>query len=452
MSTTNQNSAHEAQPAKPGNSEVSNAQVLADVYALATQFSACVEVFNLIHPAKETDKVQRIALAKLGIQQGRLLIFGDVVGISSPPATIAKHMIPSKPGLTNPEPTLPIHFGVRDKRLDDPVINEKVRAALNQISGRPSYMSREELMEKYGLKSPRRFFSIEYPALDTNRLENFREKYSLLNDLMQATGGRPPSRRGTSMTVQHWQVQNVDRFIDFVKTVRTEVDGLIALMGVKEQVDRGMKLDIKSMGWHPDCRGPILRHDYEKLTLIRRACRDDYPEYVETTEKAISYITEEMRETGFAIRAASVPAIPAVAKVEAGGGAHEQEKRRPSWLSLFTFKSWSKPSDKVSHASKNPSEQQRSVSEDRPRKESLEPIRSKSLSDMPEHEEPFDLDSRLERVPTQDLEKTEIAEVDPLAPVTTANSLVSRHDMYKGVGRVETHEARLKAKDWAAGR
>jgi len=80
--------------------EKSKAQILTDVFSLATQFSTCVEAFNLIHPSKDNDHAQKVALAKLGLQQGRLLIFGDAVGISAPPATIAKHMIPSHPGLT----------------------------------------------------------------------------------------------------------------------------------------------------------------------------------------------------------------------------------------------------------------------------------------------------------------------------------------------------------------
>ena len=143
------------------------AQVLDKVFSLATQFRTCVEAFNLIHPAKDGDRAQKLALAKLGVQQGRLLIFGDAVGISAPPSTIARHMIPSHPGITNPDPHLPVNFGVRDARLDDDVIHDKIRKALDEIAGRPGHLSRDELMEKYGLKSPKRFNMLEHPALDT---------------------------------------------------------------------------------------------------------------------------------------------------------------------------------------------------------------------------------------------------------------------------------------------
>ena len=42
-------------------------------------------------------------------------------------------------------------------------------------------------MNVYGLKSPKTFSRLEYPALDTNRLEGFREKYTLLKDLLNQT-------------------------------------------------------------------------------------------------------------------------------------------------------------------------------------------------------------------------------------------------------------------------
>jgi len=453
----------------------SKGQVLANVFALATQFSTCVEVFNLIHPSKEWDHAQKVALAKLGIQQGRLLIFGDAVGISSPPANIAKHMVPSKPGATNPDPTLPINFGVRDPRLDEPETYAKVRAALNAIAGRPADLSREELMEKYGMKSPKRFSTIEYPSLDTNRLEAFREKYGLLQDLVRESGGRPAGKRGMSMTIQHWTVQNVDRFCRFVKTVRDEVDGLIEFMDVKEQVDRCMKTDIRSMGWHPDLNYQLIRHDWLKLQLIREACQVDYPEYLEVTDTALKYITKELKGTGVALRAASVPTI----SVESSGAdnkpsnADQEEgkkhiEKRPGLLSHF-FRSWTKPSSKVAQTKQNkklgsspPEEDKhRSLSEDltnmpsrNDAPDSLRPTRSKSLSAVPDKSTPFNLDTKLEEIPTQyirtrDVDNipvdSQLAQENPLTLAGTSQSLVDRHDQFQGVGRLETKDAKAKA-------
>lgn len=466
----------------------SKAQVLADVFALATQFSTCVEAFNLIHPSKDNDHAQKVALAKLGLQQGRLLIFGDAVGISAPPATIARHMIPSHPGLTNPDPHLPVNFGVRDPRLDDEAISAKVRQALNEIAGRPGNLSRDELMERYGLKSPKHFSRIEYPALDTNRLEGFREKYALLQDLVRQTGARASVKRNMSMTTSHWTVKNCDRFNQFVKTARTEVDALIELLGVKEQVDRGTRSDIRCMAWHPDLTGPVVQQDWEKLRLIREACVDDYPEYIEVVDTALQYISEELKETCLANRRASynlaaptdgaagarrksdydIRSAPPEVRVQATAkppapvkapapvkpsekthlqlsaeralDPHAGREKRPSWLSAFKFKSWSKSHKEDKQRSKSVPDTaavdpQRSLSEGeagtgapiRTLEETneLEPVRSKSLSAIPDAPA-LDLDSRMQNVgldEKRDMQTIqEDREVSPSSPVN-CNSL-----------------------------
>ncbi|KAH5043937.1 hypothetical protein HBI70_052160 [Parastagonospora nodorum] len=507
----------------------SKAQILNDVFSLATQFSTCVEAFNLIHPSKDNDHAQKVALAKLGLQQGRLLIFGDAVGISAPPATIARHMVPSHPGLTNPDPHLPVNFSVRDSRLDDEETNDKIRNALNEISGRPGNLSRDELMEKYGLKSPKHFSRLEYPALDTNRLEGFREKYALLQDLVRQTGARASIKRNMSMTTNHWTVKNCDRFNEFVKTVRLEVDALVELMGVKEQVDRGTRSDIRCMAWHPDLTGPVVQQDWEKLRLIREACEIDYPEYVEVVDAALQYIHEELKETSLAKRRASynlaVPSTaaagarrksdydirtapvetptPVTAQPKMTEKTHLQlsaeralnpnagKEKRPGWLSAFKFKSWSKSHKQDrqrSHSVPDASDvdPQRSLSETEagaPQRISedsnaLEPVRSKSLSAIPDAPA-LDLDTRMRNlsldegtnmetiaedgvlassatsnrlsldknalVQTQTMSSEGSTEANGLCGATTVNSLIDRHDMFQGIGRIETKDIRQKA-------
>jgi hypothetical protein len=514
----------------------SKAQILTDVASLAQQFSTCVEAFNRIHPSKDTDHAQKVALAKLGLQQGRLLIFGDAVGISAPPPTIARHMIPSHPSITNPDPHLPVNFSVRDPRLDDEDVNAKIRKALDEIAGRPGNMSRDALMEKYGLKSPKHWSRLEHPALDTNRLEAFREKYSLLQDLVRQTGTRGGLKRNASITSNHWTVKNSDRFNEFVQTVRTEVDALIELLGVKEQVDRGTRSDIRCMAWHPDLTGPAVRQDWEKLQLIREACTRDYPEYIEVVDVALQYIKEELKEASlenhranlnlptlggaaaarrksdYDIRtappeeAAPTP-VPATGPVKTPAKVSEKthlqlsaeraldpnagREKRPGWLSAFKFKSWSKSNRDSRQRSKSVPDAsvmdpQRSLSEgeaDVPQRTSeddnaLEPVRSKSLSAIPDGPA-LDLDSRLQdvslderkdmqtidenhalppRTPTNDLayDKNALvhtrtvssegsADANGLYGATTVNSLIDRHDMYQGLGRIETKDIRFKA-------
>lgn len=491
------------QPEPPA---LSRADILTDVFALATTFSTCVEAFNLIHPHRDSDRAQKVALARLGIQQGRLLIFGDAVGISSPPATIARHMVPSHPGLTNPDPTLPVNFGQRDARLDEHGTRQKVRDALDQIAGRPLHLTREQLMERYGLKQPRRFSSIEHPALDTNRLEAFREKYALLQDVVRQSGLRTPAKRSASITLNHWTVKDVRRFDAFVSSVRVEVDGLIALLGVKEQVDRGMRTDIKAMAWHPDLSSFIVRKDWEKLRLIREAVVDDYPEYVDVADRALKYISEELRESKLqGLKLAYTPPPPRKTSDTEEGldksrmSVHEHQvktpdkEKRPGFWSRLSHRSRSSNSfvnpkyhsKSVASPSVQHEEQQtpRSLSDATPQSSdpidddnALTTVRSKSLSAIADEPAPFNLDSRIETEPSAAPSNGHTSEsviepstltqvptyataedddVDPLdtrlVPADTAHSLIDRHDMYKGMGRIDTLNIREKSKSAAAG-
>lgn len=533
-----------------GDAPPTKAQILDKVFSLATQFSTCVEAFNLIHPSKESDHAQKLALAKLGVQQGRLLIFGDAVGISAPPSTIARHMIPSHPGITNPDPHLPVNFGVRDARLDDNAMHEKVRKALDEIAGRPSHLSRDELMEKYGLKSPKRFNMLEHPALDTNRMEAFREKFGLLQDLVRQSGARANIKRSMSMTTTHWTVKDTKKFDEFVRAARIEIDGLINLLGVNEQVDLGMKSDIRSMAWHPELSGPVVQQDWEKLRLIREACEKDYPQYIEVADRALLYLKEELREMALAnhrtnlgmpasgaagarrksdyelrahpeamqtqtpaptqskpqsqTKASSQAKAPIVPEEKTAiqiacenalnppkparrpsnskkNSYNSQKEKRPGWLNAFKFKSWSKSYKHEKQRSNSlPDDPVRSLSV--PENEvmdtsatddgfhSLEPTRSKSVGEIPSGPA-LDLDSRMQNLSVDDtkaaeqqiptisttspnratFDQNELEQIktvssdgmqDYVVPATTVNSFIDRHDMYKGMGRIETKDIR----------
>src|ERR1700761_6590490 len=154
--------------------------ILTGVVALANLFGTCVEAFGLIHPSHKWEKEEQLLLCRLGIQQARLLIWGDVVGVSSPPSSVTDRAVPKHPSAAYPDLKEPTFFGPRDKRLDEPETRTTIDDALSAISDRSSHTTREEMMEKYGLKPPKRFTSEYQPALDTNRLEGFRERYELL--------------------------------------------------------------------------------------------------------------------------------------------------------------------------------------------------------------------------------------------------------------------------------
>lgn len=172
----------------------------------------------LIHPGKEWDREQRLLIAKLGIQQGRLLAWGDMLGICE------------------------VGNG-RDSRLDEPDIRDKIEKSLQSIIDRPVHTDRATQFELYGLKPPKRFLNSSQPALDTARLEAFREKLETLQEQ------RWEVRRGMSITISHWTIADSEKFKTYLNLIRVQVDILIALVGIEDRVDRAMKYDIKALGW-----------------------------------------------------------------------------------------------------------------------------------------------------------------------------------------------------------
>lgn len=241
------------------------------VLQLAQLFSTCVECFGLIHPSKDSERAQLLPVAQLGIQQARLLAWGDNVGICT----------------TN---------NTRDARLDSPDVRRRIERALQNIIDRPASVHRTSMMENYGLKPPKRFKTLYQPALDTARLEVFRSKFETLNN------ERWEVRRGMSITASHWSVIDPEKFKNFVALVKENVDGLINLMDNVAAVDRAVKSDIRALGWHPIFDRVKAASDSSKLRLIRDACKVDYPEYAQATEGALAYIEREWKDNYEEIR------------------------------------------------------------------------------------------------------------------------------------------------------
>ncbi|GAB7361424.1 hypothetical protein MBLNU230_g1480t1 [Neophaeotheca triangularis] len=268
---------------------------LTGVVALAGLFSNCVEAFGLVHPAQKWDKEEQVLLARLGIQQARLLIWGDIVGIHSPPKSVTNRAVPKHPSLAYPDLKEPTFFGERDARLDETETRVKVEEALNGIVDRSVHMTREEMMEVYGLKPPKKPASGFQPALDTNRLEAFREKYELLQEVAESYA-HLNTRRSNSITMQNWTINDTARFAIFIVQTQERVDTLINLFDVKDRVDRGVRMDVRALGWHISNDRTRTTNDISKLRLIQQACQDEYPEYVTATQEALNQIERERKE------------------------------------------------------------------------------------------------------------------------------------------------------------
>ncbi|KAJ9629834.1 hypothetical protein H2203_002215 [Taxawa tesnikishii (nom. ined.)] len=415
--------------------------LLAPVLALAGLFSNCVEAFGNVQPSSHKwDRDEHILLSRLGIQQARLLIWGDILGISSPPAVIATSAVPLHPSDTYPDVNQPMFFTARDPRLDDPQMRAKVMESLKEIVDRAFHESREEAMEKYGLKAPKKGLVTHQPALDTNRLEGFREKYQLLQDVADAHTQLASARRSLSITQMNWAIVDKHKFANYILLIQEKVDLLIHMMDVQERIDRGVRVDIKSLGWHPSPDRTKTARDISKLRIIQAACQDEYPD-----------------------------PVAVVTPMEKRTEKQAEKPKRPGFLARFRPKSWSKTkTDKhEKHFSKHanqlqvpspPSDDQnppRSKSEAWPMSSmdhdispGLEPVRSNSLSALPDTR-PISLDGSLEAdVGKQD--RTDLARFQTASTITDADlgqtqtlaSMISRHDMYHGPYRTATRELR----------
>ncbi|KAI6840354.1 hypothetical protein KC332_g6948 [Hortaea werneckii] len=464
---------------------------LAGALALANLFSNCVEAFGLIHPAQRWDRPEQLLLARLGIQQARLLIWGDVVGIYSPPKTVTDRAVPKHPSAAYPDLKEPTFFGPRDSRLDEPTVRTEVEQALAAIVDRGSGLSREEMMEKFGLRPPKRF-SADYQApLDTNRLEHFRERYELLREVAEDYA-HLHTRRNNSITHTSWQIADHDRFATFIELTQQQIDHLISILGVQDQIDRGMRMDIKAFGWHLTQDRMRVAMDVSKLQLVQEACREEYPQYLDAIQQALDHIEREKRENDapsyapppMSPEAAQKTALSALKHTSPPVSKHAKEngntgkengtpkgngnvapgkQKRPGFFSRL--KSFGKSKDNVHHDRKGRS---KSMSEETPRSKSeigpssevlfssgtpnaaakqqtstagndegnsLEPVRSKSVGDVMDVDEEF-LKNRLQQMAT--LSETP-------QPGDDLANMISRHDQYHGIARTETKDLK---QDW----
>jgi hypothetical protein len=269
--------------------------LLPGVMALANLFSNTVEAFGLIRASQRWEREEQLLLSRLGIQQARLLIWGDILGVSSPPSSVTNQAVPKHPSAAYPDLKEPTFFAPRDARLDEPNTRQQIEDALGTIVDRSAHTTRDEMMEKFGLKPPKRFTPDYQPALDTTRLEAFREKYELLKEVAE-TYAHINSRRTNSIVMQSWVISDRTKFASFIHLTQEKIDFLVASMGVGERVDRAMRMDIRNFGWHITADRARVAQDVSKLRLIQDACKDDYPQYIIATQQALDNISRENRE------------------------------------------------------------------------------------------------------------------------------------------------------------
>ncbi|KAF2720733.1 hypothetical protein K431DRAFT_225683 [Polychaeton citri CBS 116435] len=453
---------------KADNKAVDHEAVLTGVIILAALYSNCVEAFNLIHPGPKWVKDEQLELAKLGIVQARLLIWGDIMGITSPPRSVTNRAVPRHPSAAYPDVKEPTFFTARDHRLDEPAFRTQVEDALNAIADRSAGLSREQMMEKFGLKPPKKFINRYQPATDVNRLEGFREKYELLQEVAETYARINTSRQG-SIAAQAWQIADTTRFATFIKLTQEKVDLLIQISDVEERVNRAIRVDIRALGWHLTADRTRIAQDISKLRLIQEAHKDEYPVAVRACNEALANIEREKRENAEDMAEKLEPTQPHQHNLPKSNGHLETKSdkhgKRPGLFGIFrSFRKDKHPEFRTRNASvaaqggSDDAGPERSLSHpghatDGPEvgdgdddfTAPLTAVRSKSLGDI---QAPYgsiddELSNRLGRVNTNSTgSDVDGLDTPQLEQMETLKSMISRHDQFHGIARTATKDLR----------
>jgi hypothetical protein len=243
--------------------------------------------------------------------------------------------------------------GTRDARLEDPEIRATIEKALEDIIDRPAHTDRETQFETYGLKPPKKFSRASQPALDVARIEAFRERMEIMERQ------RWEIKRGMSITVSHWMIEDVEKFKVFLAFVKEKVDFLVGFMGVEQKVHTALKHDIRALGWHPVFDKIKASNDMSKLRMIQHACENEYPEYAAAAGVALEYLNKEYKDNYQELREGAVTSteIPGAAsymlaqsKQLVSSYDKKGKPNRASLLQRIRPKSWRRSSKDLSSA------------------------------------------------------------------------------------------------------
>lgn len=244
-----------------------------------------------------------------------------------------------------------------------------------------------------------------------------------------------------SITITHWSIVDNEKFRHFLRLIQEKVNTLIELMGNEQQVDRGVKHDIRALGWHPIFDKSKAAADMSKLRLIKEACATDYPDYAAATEGALDYLDKEWKDSYQDImeRGTSGSEIPGTAAYVVRTAPSQlkasytpQSPKLPGFFSHFRPKSWRKNSRGDARASSIDEIAQRSKSYAPPNTQLIPPLtpqRSKSTAAIPM--KPGSSGNQAQQGPDDQLMLMQTAHSTAQSSLEPVASMVSRHDQWK---------------------
>ena len=329
--------------------------ILYSVIALASLFYNTVESFGNIHSSQNDEKDEKILLTQLGIEQARLMIWGDIVGVFSPPATLLTQPIPSQPDTTHSQ-----FNGPRDARLDDDITRAAIDNILSGITHTLSHPSHEEMANANGLKSWHMgvAHTLDQPAVDGNRVLGLEEKYA---EVMEIASSKSGIQKHSRAPTTQWVIFDTIRFANYVKFTKQQIDKLVKLLGdiTDAEVERTLKADIQQLGEHPEnVHGHISRKtekDYAKLRFIAKASRGRYPGLIAEATAAMLHIETEtgLRKDHAKHAWLSMPKIPDAIKSRPSSPTGEHPKR-PTLLSRLSTQTFGRRSGRNTPSASRP--------------------------------------------------------------------------------------------------
>ena len=204
---------------------------------IAALFTACIECFEYFKVASDLRRSYEVLLIKLEIQQERLLVWGDVVGIGSDELDSIE----------------------KDKTLSD-----LTKRCLSTI--RSLLQDTEILKSKYGLCAiTSSDQAIRQTSLSANALKRFRLRF---RETLKGPGALDKTR---------WAIHDAAKFEKLITDLKDLIDGLIARVPAPmERQDQKIKDDIASMV-----------DNITGLKLVQEACEETYPSWHDAASAAL---------------------------------------------------------------------------------------------------------------------------------------------------------------------
>lgn len=354
-----------------------------NVLVLSSLFYNTLKSFGNIHSSLNDFKDEKVYLAQLGIEQARLLIWGEQMGIFSLPPSLA--FLETE---NDKEKRIP-----RDPRLDEDEVRENLERLMNSILHSLSQPNDSDL-DTTGLRpwNQGMAHSLEQPAADQARMERFEESYS---HLLELASDKASVKRPKRLANQQWVIYDTLRFSNFVKSTKRQVDTLLMALNINEKVENILLGDIRDLGKHaggsPGSRpSPSAVKDMAKLKLLIRATKGRYPALLNEAQLTFNQLQKGVsQEHDMAAKVHKLlePVHPDSAVGSAATSGTTTPEKRPGFIRRLSTQTWNKLPGRKTPGSSRPSSPERRKSLGRRTPGSSKPVTpaaSRPASPVPE--------------------------------------------------------------------